>query len=320
MVGIGLFRRLPAVLILLLAALSAAPAAAADDWVLADVEAIRDKVGGLLAELSYSGALSRDEVSELRGELSRIHTELDALADRLAREEPRPHSDRPGGWLAYDEVAITSDPPGAKFTGWQPKVKMNLEFGEYGVIEVGVIKNGYIAKCEILSAYSGGVNASLESRSNGDIIVYLDDDLGSHEFLIENGGLGPVFVRGRPDTYGAVADYLRPGIPAGDWYQPYRELVGARQLDESPDMEWLISQYLADDYDDSQLRLLGERLGSLPEDAYLDRLGWLKYESAGEFRELDIPDPRLTPAGFVRFTAKLHQCCAAELFWELHLP
>jgi hypothetical protein len=320
MTGRLLTRRLPAVLIILLAALGSTPAGAAGDWVQADVEAIREHVGGLLAELSYSGALSADEVNELRAELTRVHSELDALADRLAREEPAPRADRPGGWRAYDEVSISSDPPGAVFSGWQPKVKLDLEFGEYGVIEVGVIKNGYIAKCEVFGAYNGGVNARLESRSTGDIIVHVDDDLGSHEFLIENGGLGPVFVRGRPEDGAATPDYLRPGVPAGDWYQSYRELVEARQLDESPDMEWLIGQYLADDYDDSQLRLLGERLASLPADAYLDRLGWLDYETAGELRTMDVPDPRLNPAGFVHFAARLHQCFATERFWELSLP
>lgn len=190
-------KRVAAVVVLLLL-LPGAPAGAAGDWLL-EVEEIREQVGGLLAELSYSDGLSSQEVAELRGELGRIHSRLDALADRLAREQGLPESDRPGGWLAYEDVVISAEPPDAEFTVWRPNVQLSLEFGAYGELQVAVAKNGYSSTCRILDAYSGDVSASLESRLNGEIVVDIEDELGSHEFLIENGGLGPVFVRGRGD-------------------------------------------------------------------------------------------------------------------------
>jgi len=176
---------------------SAAPARAADNWALTEVEGIRETVGGLLAELSYSDGLSSGEVAELRDELDQVHSRLDALADRLARNQGLEENGRPGGWEPYENVEITSEPPEAAFTVWRPEVKLSLEFGDYGELKVDVIHNGYNARCRIFSAYDGDVSVSLESQGDGLIIISVEDELGSHQFLIENGGLGPVFVRGR---------------------------------------------------------------------------------------------------------------------------
>jgi hypothetical protein len=319
MLKIHTYRRLLVVFSLLFVICAAAPAQAADDWVLAEVEAIRLTIDGLISELSYNATLDAAEVADLRADLSAVYRDLDRLADRLGRERPLPYSDRPGGWVAYHDVTITSDPPGAIYHGWQPKVKMSLEWGAYGVIEIAVIKNGYISKCEIFNAYAGGVNANLESHSNGDIIVYIADDLGSHEFLVENGGLGPVFVRGRDDYYSGTHPVTGTAW-RGEWFRAYRDLVDARQLDESPEMEWLIAQYEFDDYDHPELRLLGERLSTLDPDSYYDRLGWMEYESGSYIREMDIPDPRLNPAGFTHFITKLHQNHSAARYWELYIP
>jgi hypothetical protein len=101
--------------------------------------------------------------------------------------------------VAYENVAISSEPPGAVFTAWQSQAQLDLEFAEYGELEVSVAGNGYASTCRIFDAYSGDVNASLESRRDGEVVVYIEDELGSHEFLIENGGLGPVSVRGRAE-------------------------------------------------------------------------------------------------------------------------
>lgn len=319
MLNVHTLRRLLIVCVLSLAACIAAPAQAADDWVLDEVESIRGAIDGIITELSYNATLDATEVVDLRTELSAVYRDLDRLADRLDRNQPLPYADRPGGWIAYHNVTIVSDPPGAVYHGWQPKVKMSLEWGAYGVIEIAVIKNGYISNCQIFDAYSGGVNASMESSNNGDITVYIADDLGSHEFLIENGGLGPVFVRGRDDYYSGIHP-VTGGPWRGEWFAAYRDLVDARQLDESPEMEWFIAQYEYDDYDHPELRLLGERLSRLDPDTYHDRLGWMEYESGNYIREMDIPDPRLDPAGFAHFITKLHHNHSAAQYWELHIP
>lgn len=190
--------RLAAGLALLL--LIGAPARAADDGITNEVEDLRDTVGGLLAELSYSEGLTSGEVAELRGELEEVHSRLDALADRLAREQDLTAGGRPGGWQPYEDVEITSEPPEAVFSVWRPDVKLSLEFGDYGELKVGVAHNGYNALCRLFKAYNGGVNVNLVSHDDGGIVVSVEDELGSHEFLIENGGLGPVFVRGRQDS------------------------------------------------------------------------------------------------------------------------
>jgi len=184
-----------------------------------------------------------------------------------------------------------------------------------------VIKNGYKCKTHLYRAYTGSVNAGLESLNSGDIIVSVADDFGSHEFRVENGGLGPVAVRGREYTYSpSRSTPVYGGAPAGeDWFIPYRDLVDAGQLGESAPMEWLIDQYLADDYEHPEFCKLCYRLAELGEQEYFDSLGWFMYESAGRVREMEVPDPRLNPAGFVHVVNKAHRQHVDELYFEFEL-
>ncbi|MBN2082141.1 hypothetical protein JW859_08025 [bacterium] len=297
------------------------PARATDDRAVDEVEAIRAHLEGIIAELSYTTDLDRTEIADLRAELREISRDLDALNDWLGRDAPQPGTDRPGGWTEYPHVDIAPDPANARFTGWQSEARVNLEWGDYGEIVVSVIKNGYKCKTRLYRAYTGGVNASLESLNNGDIIVSVADDFGSHEFRIENGGLGPVFVRGRDDAANpSRSTPVYGGAPAGeDWFIPYRDLVDAGQLGESAAMEWLIGQYLADAYEHPELRKLCYRLAELDGQEYFDSLGWFMYESAGRIREMEIPDPRLNPAGFVHMVNKAQRQVTDELYFEFDL-
>lgn len=287
-----------------------------------EVERLRDELNAIIVDLSTASYLDRHGIDAIQFELTRIFRDLDALADKAGTEPYRGDSPHPGGWSEYTKVDIYPDPWNARFTGWNAKAKVSLEWGDYSEIIVAVIKNGYKSKCHIYSAYTGSVNASLETHGSGSITVLVQDDLGSHEFLVESGGLGPVLIRGRDDYLGP-GNAVFPITPLhhdGAWFEAYYDLVDAGHASPSPSMDWLIGQYIADESWPLELRMLGEKLDRIGEHAWSEPIGWIEYENPGGIREMAIPDPRADPVEFVHFTQRLHDKFTSAEFFELHIP
>jgi hypothetical protein len=299
-----------------------APAVSAPNTVEEEVERLRDELNAVIIDLSVTSYLDRNGIDAIQTELSRIFRDLDALADRVGPDPYPWDTPHPGDWSEYPNVDILPDPWNARFTGWNAKAKVSLEWGDYGEVIVAVIKNGYKSKCHIYNGYTGNVNASLETHGSGDITVFVQDDLGSHEFRVASGGLGPVFIRGRDDSLapGKAISPLTPLHHDGAWFEAYYDLVDAGHISPSPSMDWLIGQFIADEYWPLELRMLGEKLDRIGTHPWNEPIGWMEYESPGGIREMAIPDPRADPGEFVHFAQRLHDKFTSAEFFELHIP
>jgi hypothetical protein len=62
----------------------------------------------------------------------------------------------------------------------------------------------YIATWKIKDAYSGKVEARVNPQRSGDVVLTVDDEHGQHEFLLKQGGLGQIMIRGREDYQAPV--------------------------------------------------------------------------------------------------------------------
>lgn len=209
-----------------------------------EIVRLREIVRGLVSELALAKSLDTDDVANLRDDLAQVYRDLDALADHLGyagQDSPQPDN----GWRPYTAADIRSRPSDAEFNGWNKNADVDLNWGEYGEIIVVVANIDYQAECLIHRAYTGNVQASLRTETTGSVIIKVQDELGTHEFRIDNGGLGPVHVRGRDDLLPAAP--AQPAAPAVSvaagtttWYSGYYELVETGQLGESPDRKSVV--------------------------------------------------------------------------------
>ena len=278
--------------------------AAADDGIEREVVRLREVVRGIVSELALEQSLDRDGLDDLRDELAQVYRDLDALADKVSWAGGDPGDD--GTWQVYRDVSREQYPANAAFDQWHAKADVDLNWGDYGELRLEVVNGSYQAECLIRQAYDGGVQASLRTEANGDIVIKVQDDLGSHEFLVKEGGLGAVYQRGRDDEIPSKQTQPVGSLNGGiEWYAGYRDLVQSGQLGESEAMEWLIDQYQDGEYITADLGRLGDLLRMLPARSSDGDLARLIYHVGRYQNEADFPDPRFNPVGFVHTVNKL---------------
>jgi hypothetical protein len=223
-------------------------------------------------------------------------------------------------WRMFAKAKAVISPPEAAFSGWQDTADIDFRWGEYGQIILVVANDGYSAQWTIDDAYHGNVNVSTQSQPTGDIIVQIDDDMGQHQFMLNNGGLGPLLYR-QTRVAAPPADAPQPPVLAsapqpapapapspalaGVWYRTYREQIASGNLAGSEALEWFISQYDSGPYDSPELERLGNSLRGLSGDAR-DSLGTVNYAVEGQARNVAIPDPRINPVSFIQLMNKIY--------------
>ena len=95
-----------------------------------------------------------------------------------------------------------------------------------------VVDDDQAIRWTLSEAYNGTVKTTVKADSNGDVHLFVTDSNGTHEFLVKDGGLGPIYAKGW--VYGQRDDYPRsdnyPPAPsaAGVWYKNYRSAVTNR--------------------------------------------------------------------------------------------
>jgi hypothetical protein len=101
----------------------------------------------------------------------------------------------------------------------------------------------------------------------------------------------------------------------------YRSDVTNRVLRESFPMTWLIQQYQDNSFVNSKVRNFGVVLGDLEGTPLsYDPIGKLLYQQGGRTYELDIPDPRRTPAEFAGVAKVLYDLHEAGAYYDFELP
>jgi hypothetical protein len=84
----------------------------------------------------------------------------------------------------------------ARFNGWERGYHFDADTGDRDGDLVLTVYNGYTARWVLEDAYWGEPSVVVDPRDNGDLYVTVNSDDGTREFLIANGGLGPVYSGG----------------------------------------------------------------------------------------------------------------------------
>jgi hypothetical protein len=84
-----------------------------------------------------------------------------------------------------------SDP---RFYGWERGRSFTADSTDGQLVLT--IDNGYIARWVIDDDFYGTPSVVVDPRDNGDVYVTVTDDDGSRYYMIENGGLGPMYAGG----------------------------------------------------------------------------------------------------------------------------
>jgi len=297
-----------------------------------DIQSVMNQIEVIVTKLALDETLDAKETDNLRKQLAAIYRDLEQIRDQLpvsaggsGGASPNP-GNLPGGgtansgvWQSYSDATLDMTPAQASFSGWQSGYNIQSGFSnEAGTLRVTIDNVKYRATWNIRNAYTGNVKTSTTAEKNGDVTIVVNDDEGQHRFLIRNGGTGPLFlsagtaggkqvspVDGTPDK--PTGPSKPSGAPIeGKWYQAYRDLVAARQLDYSEAMEWFIDQANRYDYVNDALRDLGQKCKSIEGLGAIEQIGVMSYYSAGQPKKLSIPDPRVSPASFVMVVNKAY--------------
>jgi hypothetical protein len=275
-----------------------------------ELERISDDLQDVISMLAAEGALSSEETYSLQRELALIQRDLDALRDRLEHGTGSSGDGQGAGdWQSYPYFKRDTWPSGRTFKSWHEFADVNFDFGEYGEIVLSIDNFDYATEITIQDAYNGRASVDTRTTNNGDVQLSVRDDEGEHEFLVQQGGLGELFIRGRKGYSPPPTKAVSPvdGADSGKWYGAYRELVRAGQLGESGAMEWYIAQYDSGDYVTPQLQVLGQLLGGLHGAGTAERLGTIVYTVNGKQKTMEVADPRLSPGLFVTLMTKVKQ-------------
>ncbi len=173
-----------------------------------ELERILSDLEDVVMQLQLENSLNAEEVSALRRELSIVYRDLTVLHKRLASGDPQDgdtgqHNDGQD-WQPYSYATRELWPDGAEFNGWHDFADVGFEFGKYGEIVLSIDNFDYEATWTIQNAYRGQVEARVNSTADGAVVLNIKDEDGEHEFMVSQGGLGRLSIRGR-------TDYRAPG-------------------------------------------------------------------------------------------------------------
>ena len=320
-------KTLLAVITVLVALATAFPVRAAtadgDDARIAEV---MEQLQDVITQLSYEDNLSRSETDDLRRKLAGLYRDLEDIRGGVVAGYPDYNGgDRTDVWTRFGEAKVRLNPATSRFTGWKTGNSIRVSYGDAGLLYLTVANGPYTARWTLNNAYSGTAHTTVKADTNGDIHLSVTDSRGTHNFLVKDGGLGPIYSRGW--TYPG-ASYPRqdsPSVPdgrtAGVWYRTYLNQVRDRMMRESAPMTWLIEQYQDNSFVNSNVRNFGVVLGQL-EGTPLSTtpIGTLRYQQAGRSYKLDIPDPRRSPADFAAVAKVLYDLDKDNAWYEFDLP
>jgi len=210
-----------------------ASAPASRDADRAELQRILDDLHDVIASLATAGSLSAEEVYYYQRELSQIYSDLDALSVRLDSGDYGPPygwgPDNQGwppaadDWLPYSAASMEVSPRYAQWKGWGDRSSIKLVNGGYGELTLIINSGYYTAEWTIRDAYRGEVETKVTSQEGGDVLLTVNDDDGQHQFRLDSGGLGEIYISGResyqPPSSGHPGYY--PGQPpaADAWLQ-----------------------------------------------------------------------------------------------------
>lgn len=164
----------------------------------AELTRILGNLEDVVNQLQYENSLGAEQVSALRRELALIYRDLEALDKRMAEADATAgQPDASHAWQTYPSATRELTPYGAQFNGWNPSADVSFEFGDAGLIILTVNNIDYIAKWTIPNAYAGKVEARVNSAADGSVVLTVTDADGLHEFMVGDGGLGTMSVRGK---------------------------------------------------------------------------------------------------------------------------
>jgi hypothetical protein len=270
------------------------------------VAGIRARLEDLIEDLDQRSALTATQTASLRRELVDIFADLEELEASLATSPAQPTTPTTpttgmpqysATWKSYLDATLRIRPQSATFNGWRSNANIQLDYGDAGQLLLTVNNVDYTATWTINKAYTGSVKTSVESENDGDVIVTVQDAGGTHQYMVKDGGIGPIYARAT-SVAGAPATPGSPGTTVTRWYTPYREAVRRGTLEETRAMEWFIQQFQDNAYVSDDLQALGELLGDLTGVAQSGPVAYLSYVSGGRQQQVRIPDPRRNPGTF----------------------
>lgn len=171
-----------------------------------EMSRIMDDFEDIVLQLQYESSLNEEELSSLRRELAIIYRDLDALRERLDEYayDPDGYYDR-DTWQPYNNATREIRPVNARFKGWSRYADVSFDFRNYGEIVLRIDNYDYDVKWTIEDAYSGQVEARVNSKADGTVTLSIEDEDGEHQFMVDQGGLGKMSIRGRDG-------YRAPGV------------------------------------------------------------------------------------------------------------
>ena len=100
-------------------------------------------------------------------------------------------------WTRYghsrETLTVGSD---RRFDGWARGYSFSADQGDVDGDLVLTVNNGYTTQWVLEDAYEGEPSVVVDPREDGDLYVTVTSDEGTREFLIADGGLGPVYAGG----------------------------------------------------------------------------------------------------------------------------
>jgi hypothetical protein len=319
----------------LLLAFAVAPramAATTDDD--ARIAQVMEKLQDVITQLSYDNNLTRRQTDDLRQTLAGLYRDLEDIRGDggvVAGYPDYGTDNRADVWTRFGEASLRLNPATSRFSGWKTGNTIRVGYGDAGILYFTVQNGSYTARWTLDNAYSGNPHTTVKADSNGDVHLNVTDSSGSHEFLVKDGGLGPIYSRGWSYTGNSgggtypQGGYGYPSVPdgrsAGVWYKTYRTQVKDRALRDSTAMTWLIQQYQDNSFVNAKLRDLGVVLGQLEGTPLSSSpIGTIRYQQGGRSYELDIPDPRRSPSDFSAVAKVLYDLDKANAWYEFDLP
>ena len=180
------------------AILLALPASASTYSPRQELDRIAENVQDLVTTLAIKDSLNGEELDNVRRELALVYRDLDALSKRLESGEAGQPGDS-ATWQPYPYATREVWPEGKQWKSWHGFADVSFKLGQAGAIILSIDNFDYEAKWTIQNAYSGDVTARVNSTADGDVVLTVTDSDGQHEFLVQQGGLGELYIRGRKD-------------------------------------------------------------------------------------------------------------------------
>lgn len=284
-----------------------------------ELAAVMTSLERVVAQLAIRNTLTSAQTDTLRRDLAGVYTDLERVQLRLGGTTPPPETEnRADVWTRFGNATVTVSPSNARFTSWTADNSVELNYGDAGELLLNVRNSNYTSAWRLRDAYVGAVRTTITTQSNGDIQLRVNDTRGTHEFLVKDGGIGPIYTRGL--TVPDEAPFTPERIAQGVWFRAYRDAVQRGELQANEAMDWLIMQYQDNSFASVRLREFGVMLSELEgQPLRTNSIATMRFNREGREVALNFPDPRRSPAEFAVAAAALRELQLANRWFELNL-